>query len=216
MNNLLKVMFAALSLIAPLGCTSVQVEPIPGMAVTPNPRGGPNVPVYQVGIQQPTRAGIPFAKLTNRLGSDVGAETTLFAFGSKGSELGADFVVVIDAQAYNAGSITTYYGMGISGTQPVNQTAYTALACMYAPVRLGINLDNDSKLSDIQPGSCFEGTPARIGDRLLSIGGYRTTSDRFALYRALAEGRPGQSMEVELVDGGQNVKRITVYPRAND
>lgn len=206
----------ALMLTVLTGCMQSRVDRIDGIKVTPHAPGGPPVPVFQSRTNPPKRSGIPFAVISIAASNELSTETVLRSFSAKGAELGADYVVIYENTNVQTGTLTTYQGFGMWTTQPMNASLMRGVACMYSPVRLGFVTNDDLKIIDIEPGGAMDGTPAKIGDQVLSVGSYRLSVDRLGIDKAKSEARPGTALAIELVDTAQNVKRFSIVPKANE
>lgn len=89
----------------------------------------------------------------------------------KAVEYKADVIVTYDAGPQYAGSIATYWGFGISTSQPLY--AYTVRAICYriCPARLGVQTDESGMVTVIAPESDLRKAGLLEGDKLLSING---------------------------------------------
>jgi hypothetical protein len=129
----------------------------------------------------------------------------------KGAEIGADVVICHKAETINAGYTTNYYsGWSIASTTPVNGPVVHGTAGVWSNVRLGVNFDDRSEINDVTPASGAWKAGIRIGDRVLAVEGVRITQDRFALYKAIANKHPGDTLSVEILPRSGDQRTVTI------
>lgn len=216
MKSIVQVVCMILASMFVNGCamSNVVVERTPLEMESGESRSDP-VPIFEEGGTMSRRAIVPFASMGAH-GNGYATKSTLKVdLARKAAQLGADCVLITQAQLNNAGAVTSYGG-GIAISTPVQTMSLFGVAGMYAPVRLGTYWDKDYKILDVTPGSSAARAGIHIGDRILAIDGMRVTGDPYASWKAILKARPGQTGIVEVVGPDNTQRKCSIVWDPND
>jgi hypothetical protein len=128
-SMLVVVVLAALS----SGCAlcNIAVDPVP-TGVQPGPARAGAVPTYDELSGHSPRAAIPFAAMGAHGNGYANRQYLKNELAKKAASMGADCVVIANAQINN-GPVVTSYGNGTAISQQVQTMSVYGFACMYAP-----------------------------------------------------------------------------------
>ena len=181
-------------------------------------RGAPSavlVPVFENGYTKPTRAVIPFAQMGAHGNGYATRDSLKRDLSLKAAKLGADCVWVSNSEVKNAGTVTSY-GNGFAMSEPVQCLSMYGQACVWSPVRVGLAIDKDNKVTDVIPGGAADRAGLKINDRILAMNKNRLTGDPLAMSRALAVVVPGQEVDTEIVGPDNVTRHISIKCERND
>jgi membrane-associated protease RseP (regulator of RpoE activity) len=197
------------------GCalSNIAVDSLP-TGVQPGAAKREPVPAYDETTGRAPRAVVPFAAMGAHGNGYANRASLKKDLAGRAAAMGADCILIGGSQI-NQGPTVMSYGGGTAISQQVQTMSLYGWACMWAPVRLGLQWDKDNKVLDVVPGSPAERAGIVISDRILAIGSERITSDPWAAYRATWRARPGQTLDIEVVrvEGSRVVAHVV--PEAN-
>ncbi|MGA2223925.1 MAG: PDZ domain-containing protein [Syntrophobacteraceae bacterium] len=215
-----KVLLIGLAIIGLSGCmTSSQYQMTPVAKSLPQylPVDPAKVVVYGEG-EKPHRPVIPIA-IIGTIGNAVCDRACLEkGLQEKAAQLGADCVVVLGTNIANVGSMSIYWGHGISTNQPLNQTRLYGGAFKYNNVWIGMKLDKDGVVEYVWPDSSAEKSGIVEGDKVLTVDGKLISNDVWVLPTALATKSAGSVLKIEYLDrkGEKQHKNIAIEEFTRD
>ena len=177
----MKVLLPVLALSPSLwGCIGVEIQKLPAYDLALQ-MGGPERPklFYAESVSQESLP--PFTPYATIIcwGNKVKEPLARRAW-TEAAKLKADVVIVTDAGMVHAGSVNTYWGFGVSTSQPVYNHVIHGVCYRLNPARIGFQTDKSGMVITIDPESNLRAAGMLEGDTLLSINGVAYVADENA------------------------------------
>lgn len=189
------------------GCNAVRVD------VQRNPTAPPTaahmraVEVFEQGAV-PSRSVLPIATLTAIGRSQpIGYASLKAALQSEAQTQGADAIAIVQSGTATGPTVHSFSG-GIGISETLRYPTMSAVAYIWAPARVAFMVDDQNRVIDVPPGPAME-AGVRIGDRVLAINGARITNNRSAFWEAVSKLRPGDTVQIELVDSQNQTRTVS-------
>jgi len=132
------------------------------------------------------------------------------------AKVGADCVIVTGREVTKDESIATY-GRGFMIGDQIRRPHMYGVACRYAKVAIGVDLNKDGVIEYVRSGSVAQKMGLVEGMKILAVNGYFLQSDNYTLERELLSKEPGEKVQIEYLDkNGEKISKEVVLEKIPD
>src|SRR2546426_2649400 len=162
-------------LLAATGCASVRTElqKLPPYAVATRMAHAehPKLLLHETVDENSLPALTPYAVISATGASAAAKQSIIRRIWQEAADIGADIVIVADLGTVSAGSVSTYYGFGVSVNEPIYAKEMRGLCYRVPPANVGFQTDESAMVVSIAPESNLRAAGLLEGDKMISVNG---------------------------------------------